>query len=556
MSLDRLGRNRLQRYQSSAYRALAGMVALGVSSIVPAAHVPSNPTYNVEEKSIREIQADLTAGVVSSEQLVQAYCNRITSIDRSGPTLRSVISINRAALLEARRLDAERAAGHVRGPLHGIPILIKDNIESSDDTATTVGSLALVANITHRDATVIRRIKDAGGIILGKNNLAEWALIRSQQPIDGWSAVGGLVKNPYVLDRSPCGSSSGTGAAIAASLATVGVGTETDGSITCPAAYNSLVGLKPTVGLVSRTWIVPVSRVQDTPGPMGRSVEDVAILLSVMAGTDPDDTATFPADAHKRDYAMDLMGASLAGKRLGVLRNETGYLAAVDAIFEQSLATLRSLGVAIIEITDFKPPEDLWARELFALHTEFKHDIDEYLSSTPQLVTTRTLADVIHFNQASPTELALFGQEGFDAAESTTGPDDPNYIGVRESLKRDAATNGIDSLILNNRLDALIAPSFGPAYRSDVVTGRHEAGDAASLPAIAGYPHLTVPMGFIRGLPVGISFIGRAWSEKQLLDIGFAFERATRARRPPSYKSSLENSPQVSRAFQPMRATD
>jgi amidase len=508
--------------------------------------------YSVEERGIREIQADLSAGIISSEELVEIFQARVASIDRSGPALRSVIVLNPNALSDAKRLDAERRTGHIRGPLHGIPILIKDNIESNDGTATTVGSLALAANVTYRDATVVRKIKDAGGIILGKNNIAEWALIRSAEPIDGWSAVGGLVKNPYSLDRSPCGSSSGTGAAIAANLATVGVGTETDGSITCPSAYNSLVGLKPTVGLLSRNGVVPVSRVQDTPGPMARSVEDVAILLTAMAGTDPADIATRDADSHKRDYARELAGASLAGKRLGVLRFETGFSSAVDALFERSIAILRMQGAAIVEIRDFKPPDDLWKREILALHTEFKIDLNEYLASTPRSVTTRTLLDVIRFNRASERELALFGQEGLEAAESTGGLKDPSYVEARQTLRRDVATDGIDALVLDNRLDALIAPSFGPAYRLDVVTGRHEAGDAASLPAIAGYPHLTVPMGYVQGLPVGISFVGRACTEEQLLGIGAAFERATHARRPPTYALSVEDSQSVSRALEPM----
>jgi len=498
--------------------------------------------YDVEEKGIREIQADLEAGRVSSETLVRSYLKRIFRIDRAGPQLHAVLALNANAISDARRLDAERRNGHLRGPLHGIPILLKDNIESNDSTATTAGSLALLANATHRDAAVVRRIKDAGGIILGKNNLAEWGLIRSSRPIDAWSAVGGIVKNPYALDRSPCGSSSGTAVAVAASLATVGVGTETNGSITCPASYNDIVGLKPTVGLVSRTSVIPISRSQDTPGPLGRSVTDVAILLTVIAGSDSQDPMTQLADLHKVDYRQSVAHPSLNGKRLGVLRYATGFSAAVDLLFEQSLEAMRQRGVQIVELPDFKPPESMWPREMILLRTEFKDAINQYLATTSKSVLTRTLADVIQFNRNSAREMMLFGQEGFEEAQSTGGITDPSYLAARESLHRDLADNGIDALVDRNSLDALIAPTFGPPYRLDLVTGRHESGDAASLPAIAGYPHLTVPMGFINGLPVGLSFIGKAWSEPQLLELGAAFEQAIQARRRPSYTPSVESS--------------
>lgn len=525
--------------------------ALGLAVALSAGGARAAEPYPVAEKSVAQLQAEMTAGKVTSVELVQAYLARIEAIDRAGPTLRSVIALNPKALDEARALDAERRAGHLRGPLHGIPVLVKDNIETEDGVATTAGSLALKDNVTGRDAPAIRRLRDAGAVILGKTNLSEWANIRSTHPISGWSGVGGLVRNAYVLDRNACGSSSGTGAAIAASLAAVGVGTETDGSVTCPAAFGALAGLKPTVGLVSRTRVVPISHSQDTPGPMGRSVEDIAILLTAMAGSDPADPATAQADAHKTDYAAALSGASLKGKRLGVLSFATGLVPEEDALFDQAVDLLRAQGAEVVELKDYKPPESLGEDELLVLMTELKADLNAYLATTPAAVKTRTLADVIAFNRADPRELTLFGQELFEQAQETKGLDDPAYLKARADSLRQAGAEGIDKLLTDNRLDALIAPSFGPAYRVDVVTGDHDTGSSSSLPAIAGYPHLTVPMGQVRGLPVGISFIGPAWSDAKILALGYAYEQASKARRPPQYLPSIEDTPEVQAAFAP-----
>jgi amidase len=532
--------------------ASALALALLPAWVRAAAGDPPRPGgYALEEKSIGQLQADLASGLTTAEKLVRGYRARIAAIDVAGPALHSIIVLNGNALADARRLDAERRAGHLRGPLHGIPVLIKDNIESDDGTATTAGSLALAANVTHRAAPVVRRIIDAGGIILGKTNLSEWANIRSTQPTSGWSAIGGLVKNPYVLDRNACGSSSGTGAAIAANLAAVGVGTETDGSVTCPAAFNSLVGLKPTVGLVSRTYVVPIAHSQDTPGPMGRSVEDVAILLTAMAGSDPDDAATSEADLYKRDYAAGLAAASLRGKRLGVLRFAAGFAPDVSALFDQAIATLTALGAEIVDFKDYKPASEIADEEQLVLITELKVDLNRYLASTPATVKTRSLAELITFNRATRRELSLFGQELFEQAEATAGLDDPAYLKARAASRRLAGPEGIDRLIAESKLDALIAPSYGPAYRVDVVTGDHDSGASSTLPAVAGYPHLTVPMGFIRGLPVGISFIGQAWTEEPLLRLGAAYERATHARRVPTYARSVEALPPVMRSLAP-----
>jgi amidase len=495
----------------------------------------------------------MAAGKVTSEGLVRAYLARIEVIDRSGPELHSVIALNPHALDEARALDAERRAGRLRGALHGVPLLVKDNIETADRTATTAGSLALKDNVSLSDAPAIARLRAAGAVILGKTNLSEWANIRSSHSISGWSAVGGLVKNPYVLDRSACGSSSGTGAAIAASLAAAGVGTETDGSVTCPAAFAALVGLKPTVGLVSRGRVVPISHSQDTPGPMGRSVADVAALLTAMAGSDPADPASAGADAHRRDYAAALAGASLKGKRLGILTYASDISPEVTAVFDQAVALMKAQGAEVMELSDYKPPTSLGDDELVVLLTELKADLNAYLASTPPAVKTRTLADLIAFNRASPRESALFGQELFEQAQATKGLGDPAYLKARADSLRAAGADGIDKLVASHHLDALIAPSYGPAYRIDVVGGDHDQGQSSTLPAVAGYPHLTVPMGQVRGLPVGLSFIGPAWSEDRLLALGAAFEAAAKARRAPTYIPSLETTSEIEAASAPAR---
>ena len=504
--------------------------------------------YPVAERSVAELATAMDDGDVTAEGLVRAYLARIEAIDRSGPMLRSVIALSPRALEDARRLDAERAAGRVRGLLHGVPVLVKDNIETDDGSATTAGSLALKDNVTLRDAPVVRRMKDAGAVILGKTNLSEWANIRGSRSISGWSAIGGLVKNPYALDRTACGSSSGAGSAIAASLAAVGVGTETDGSVVAPASVCGLVGLKPTVGLVSRTHVIPISHTQDTPGPMGRSVEDVAILLTAMAGSDPADPATAEADAHACDYAAGLAGASLKGRRLGVLVFATRFSPLVDPPFAEAVARLKAEGAEVVEITEYKPPAELGAAERLIMLCELKTDLNAYLATTPAAVTTRTLADLIAFNKATPRETVFFGQRGFEEAEAMGGTDDAEYAKARADGLRLAGAEGIDALIAGDRLDALICPSYGPASRIDVLTGDHVQGRSSQLAAMSGYPHLTVPMADVRGLPIGLSFIGPAWSEARLLALGAAFERAAGGRKPPTFIPSLEATGQIEQA--------
>ena len=510
--------------------ASALTLAIGAASPVLA--------YDPTERSITQIEADLAAGRTTSVDLVKAYTARIKALN---PKLRAVIVINPDALAAARAADADRAAAKSLGPLAGVPILLKDNIETADPMATTAGSLALKDNFSGRDAPVAARLRAAGAIILGKTNLSEWANIRSNRSISGWSGVGGQTRNPYALDRSPCGSSAGSGSAAAASLAAAAVGTETDGSVTCPSAIAGLVGLKPTVGLVSRTHIVPISHTQDTAGPMTRDVMDAAAMLNVMAGADPADPATTEADTHKSDYLEALNPDALKGVRIGVMRFAAGFNPETDAVFERALASLTAAGAILVDVPEPTGRKQIGALEHLILMTELRSDLNAYLATTsPEKVPARTLADVIAFNKAhADQEMPLFGQEQFEVAEQTKGLDDPAYLKAKADAHRLAGPEGIDAMLAGAKVEALIAPTTGPSWLIDpVLRDRPGGGGAGSLAAVAGYPHLTVPMGRVDGLPVGLSFIGPAWSEGRLLSLGYAFEQATHARRPPLYSPS------------------
>ena len=482
----------------------------------------------------------------SSEARVRNALERIERID---PQLHAVIAIDPGALPQARAFDA---AGRAVGPIAGQPVLIKDNIESAGPLPTTAGSLALADNVTNRDAPLVARLRAAGGIVVGKTNLSEWANIRSNNSISGWSAAGGQVHNPWALDRNPCGSSSGSGAAVAAGLVRLAIGTETDGSVTCPAAINGIVGLKPTVGLVSRTYVVPISHSQDTAGPMTASVREAAALLTAIAGSDPADPATAEADRHRTDYAALLDPNSLKGKRIGVMRFAAGF--GTDTAFATALAILRERGAILVEIKKFDDSA-IGKNELPVLLTELKADLAKYLKGSPAPLAIRSLADAIAFNKAHMNaEMALFGQETFERAEKMKGLDDPAYKKARQASFMAAGPNGIDKLLRDNRVVALVGPTMPPAWKIDAVNGDQIAGGGAgSLAAVAGYPHLTVPMGLVKGLPVGLSFIGPKWSEARLLSLGFAYEQARGPFPRPKLYRTIDDSPEIAPALLPQR---
>ena len=527
------------RAAGKAFTAVLSSVALLLS-----ATISSQPaTFELDELSVADLQQAMTSGKYTSRRLVDLYTRRIEEIDRRGPALRSVIVVNPEAGAIADSLDAERKAKGPRGPLHGIPVLIKDNIDTADRMPTTAGSLALEGSIAARDAGVVERLRAAGAVILGKTNLSEWANFRSTKSTSGWSAVGGQVRNPYVLDRNACGSSSGTGTAIAANLATVGVGTETDGSIVCPSSLAGLVGVKPTIGLVSRSGIIPISKTQDTAGPMTRTVADAAVLLTVLAGEDPRDAATTRAAARqaRTDYAKALAGASLKGARIGVPRKRYfGYSPKADALIEEAIKTMRAQGAVIVDPADIPTAARLDDCELEILLYEFKDGLNAYLKALGPAARVKSLADLIAFNQKEAArEMPHFGQEIFEMAQKKGPLTAPAYRQALTTCRSRARTLGIDAVMTTHKLDALVAPTVSPAWPTDLVNGDHYLGSSSTPAAVAGYPSVTVPAGLVNGLPVGISFFGRAWSEAKLLSLAYAFEQGTKARKPPTFLSTL-----------------
>ena len=499
------------------------------------------PPFDFEEADIAALQQRMGNGQTTSRALTQAYLDRIAAIDKAGPALNSIIELNPKALEEAAAMDNERKSGRVRGPMHGIPVLLKDNIDAVP-MVNSAGSLALADNKPSRDAFLVLQLRNAGAVILGKTNLSEWANFRSTRSTSGWSGRGGQTKNPYVLDRNPCGSSSGTGTAIAANLAAVGVGTETDGSIICPASVAGLVGLKPTVGLVSRDGIIPISASQDTAGPMTRSVRDAATMLAAMVGRDDADAAT-AASVGKAvfDYADRLDPNALQGKRIGILRKEMGWHPEVDAAMERVVATLKSAGAEVVDAEI--PTKGQWDdAELEVLLYEFKAGLEHYLSTheAPQ----ETLAQLIEFNkQNAAAEMPWFGQEIFEKANAKGPLGDPAYLDARAKAKRLAGPDGIDAALKAQDLDVLIAPAMSPAWPTDLVLGDHFIGAGYGAAAVAGYPSLTVPMGESRGLPIGVVFFGPAWSEAELLSIGYAYEQRSKLRRAPRFLATVDVTP-------------
>jgi len=518
---------------AAMYPALAATREITLPSAAP-----DVPAFEFDEVTIDELQEGMKSGKYTARAITEKYLSRIEAIDKSGPAVNSVIEVNPDAIEIAESLDRERKDKGARGALHGIPLLIKDNIDTADKMMTTAGSLALVgAPKPPRDSFVAAQLRKAGAVILGKTNLSEWANIRSSHSSSGWSGRGGLTQNPYALNRNPCGSSSGTGAGISANLAVGGIGTETDGSIVCPSSSNGLAGIKPTVGLVSRAGIIPISHSQDTAGPMCRTLRDAAIMLGVLTGIDSDDSATNASEgkAHT-DYTQFLDARGLRGARIGVARKYFGFSEGVDSIMAEAIDVMKNEGVSIVDPADLETFGKFDESESLVLDYELKADMEKYLARRGPASPMKTLKDLIDFNnQNAAKEMPYFGQDIFLRAEKRGPLSSREYIDALEKNHRLTKNEGIDAIMDKHKLDALIAPTGGPAWVTDLITGDHFGGGSSNAAAVAGYPNINVTAGSMFGLPVGISFFGRAWSEPTLLKITFAFEQATKARRTPKF---------------------
>jgi amidase len=524
---------------------LAGSACAGdAPSTTPPAPAPVPQAFDLEEMSIAELQRRMQSGQETARSLAEKYLARIDAIDRQGPTLRSVIEINPDALVDADRLDAERQARGPRGPLHGIPILIKDNIATGDRMQTTAGSLALAGRVAGRDAFIVGRLRAEGALLLGKTNLSEWANFRDRHSTSGWSARGGQTRNPYALDRSPSGSSSGSAAATTANLAAAAIGTETDGSIVSPSSVNGLVGIKPTHGLLSRSGIVPISFTQDTPGPIGRTVADAALLLGRMVGVDPEDPVTKEGGTRgARDYTTFLDANGLRNARIGVVRGRLfGYSAAADRLAEAAIAELKNQGAFIVDPADISTLGTFEEDEFTVMQYEFGPALKAYLEWSGMSAPVRSLEDVIAFNERNRARvMPFFGQDLLTMSVKKGGLSSDDYTKRRARYRR-AAAAGIDQVMAKHRLDALMAPTGGPAWLIDLVNGDRWPADETSpstVTSVAGYPQITVPMGMYRGLPIGISFFGTAWSEPTLIRVAYAYEQATKHRRPPTFPATV-----------------
>jgi amidase len=526
--------------------ALAGVSAAFLPSLATASDVPCTASapeikpFELDEITIANLQAGMASGKFTARSITEKYLARIEEIDKQGPALNSVIEINPDALAIADALDQERKANHLRGPMHGIPVLIKDNIDTADRMQTTAGSLALLGSKPTRDSFVAQKLRESGAVILGKTNLSEWANIRSSHSSSGWSGRGGQTTNPYALDRNPCGSSSGSGAAISASLCAVAVGSETDGSIVCPASANGIVGIKPTLGLISRSGIIPIAHSQDTAGPMARTVRDAAILLGALAGVDPRDTATATsAGKAEADYTKFLDPHGLRGARIGVARKYFGSNDAQDQLMNNLIADMKRQGADIVDPADLPTHGKFDDTEFLVLLYELKADLNAYLAARPG--APGSLKDIIDFNESNrDKEMPYFGQDIFIKAEAKGPLTSKEYTDALEANHRLSRKEGIDAVMDQFHLDAIMAPTAGPAWLTDLANGDHAVGGSSNAAAVAGYPDITVPAGFVFGLPVGISFFGRAWSEPTLLKIAYGFEQTIQARRPPRFRPTLK----------------
>jgi amidase len=537
--LKRAMRKPSRRFATAAAAAVCLLAAATLTG-----QAPTRTAFDLEETTIAELQQRMSSGRDTARSIAEKYLARIDAIDKAGPTLRSVLEVNPDAFAIADRLDGERKNGALRGPLHGIPILLKDNIATADRMMTTAGSAALAGAPAPRDAFIVQRLRQAGAVILGKTNLSEWANFRSTHSSSGWSGRGGQTRNPYALDRSPSGSSSGSGVAVAANLAAMAIGTETDGSIVSPSSNNSLVGIKPTLGLLSRSGIVPIAHSQDTAGPMARNVSDAAVLLGVLGGSDPNDPATKSSDTNRqRDYTKYLVAAGLKGARIGVVRNRLfGSSVAADTLAEAAITDMRKQGAVIVDPANIPTLGKFDDSEFDVLVYEFKTDLNKYLAALGATAPVRSLHDVVAFNQAHPAEeMPYFGQEIMLQAEKKGPLTDAKYRAELARNRQLSRALGIDAVMTKYKLDALVAPTGGPSWLIDLVNGDGGTANAAgpsTVTSVAGYPHITVPAGYFRGLPVGISFFGRAWSEPTLIKLAYAYEQATKHRKPPTFAAT------------------
>jgi amidase len=535
-----------------AAAAAGALAAAGCSSAkeappaaatTPAASTSTGATFDLEEITIAELQKRMAAGRETAASLVEKYSARIHDLDQNGPTLRSVIMLNPDAAAIAAQLDAERKSGRLRGPLHGIPVIVKDNVGTHDRMPTAAGSLALATSIPAKDSFIAGKLRDAGAVILAKANLSEWANYRGAHSSSGWSGRGGQCANPYAIDRNPSGSSAGSGASASANFCAIAIGTETNGSIVSPSTSNGVVGFKPTVGLWSRSVIIPISHTQDTAGPMGRTVADVATLLGALTGVDPDDPAT-AASAGKAltDYTKSLDPNGLKGARLGVPRQHLfGYSVSADRIIEAALEDLKKLGAVLVDPADIPTLGDLGDPENVVLSYEFKHDLNAYLAALGPSAPVHTLQEVIDFNEKNKDrELQYFGQERMIEAQARGPLTDKAYVDALAKNRRLSRTEGIDAIMDKYHLDAFVCPTGSPASLTDLVNGGYGFGGSSAIAAIAGYPHITVPAGYHYGLPVGLSFFGRAWSEPTLLKLAYAYEQATKHRRAPKFLKTAD----------------